>query len=372
MASAIARDLAERGPFSSITLADLNADRVRDRAAALPRGKGAPLELDVRNRAELSKALGEHEVVVNSTWYRLNTEVMSAAIKEGTPYVDLGGLYHVSLEQLKLDGAARDRGVMCLIGMGSTPGTMNVMATHAAAQLDSTEEAILASASKVVKEGRGFQVPYSLATMLDEASMPAVIFEDGHLKEVEPLDCAIPVDLPAPLGKVEAYATLHSELATLPGNLDKGLRRMLFVLHLPEAMVAYLRTLTDLGLTSREPVETSAGKVVPYDFLVRHLGGMKPETMELDVDLQMAELHGWKDGERATARVWCTSWPREDRGIPGGTWGTGVPPSIAAAMLAKGDITTTGVVPPELAIDPLPYFDELRKRGIEVQWDLKI
>ncbi|MBI2648221.1 MAG: hypothetical protein HYW93_01010, partial [Thaumarchaeota archaeon] len=52
--------------------------------------------------------------------------------------------------------------------------------------------------------------------------------------------------------------------------------------------------------------------------------------------------------------------------IGGGTVDTGVPPSIAAQWLAKGRITSRGVVPPESCIDPLPYFDELSRRGIRV------
>jgi hypothetical protein len=41
-------------------------------------------------------------------------------------------------------------------------------------------------------------------------------------------------------------------------------------------------------------------------------------------------------------------------------------------MIARGDVTERGVVPPETAIDPLIFFDELKQRGIaireEVTW----
>ena len=43
-----------------------------------------------------------------------------------------------------------------------------------------------------------------------------------------------------------------------------------------------------------------------------------------------------------------------------------IPLSIGAQMIARGDVTVRGVIPPELAIDPEIFFDELRIRGINV------
>jgi len=43
-----------------------------------------------------------------------------------------------------------------------------------------------------------------------------------------------------------------------------------------------------------------------------------------------------------------------------------IPLSIGAQMIARGDVKVRGVIPPELAIDPVMFFDELRIRGIEV------
>jgi hypothetical protein len=35
-------------------------------------------------------------------------------------------------------------------------------------------------------------------------------------------------------------------------------------------------------------------------------------------------------------------------------------------MMARGDVTARGVVPPETAIDPGIFFAELARRGIEI------
>jgi saccharopine dehydrogenase-like NADP-dependent oxidoreductase len=50
----------------------------------------------------------------------------------------------------------------------------------------------------------------------------------------------------------------------------------------------------------------------------------------------------------------------------------GVSASIAAQILAKGEIETKGAVPPEICIKPEPFLAELTKRDIKVQETIKI
>lgn len=45
--------------------------------------------------------------------------------------------------------------------------------------------------------------------------------------------------------------------------------------------------------------------------------------------------------------------------------------SIGVQMIARGDIDARGVVSPETAIAPAPFFAELRKRGIEIHEQLE-
>ena len=45
---------------------------------------------------------------------------------------------------------------------------------------------------------------------------------------------------------------------------------------------------------------------------------------------------------------------------------TGCPPSIVAQMLVRGEIAVRGVLPPEKAVQPGPFFAALEKRGMKV------
>jgi saccharopine dehydrogenase-like NADP-dependent oxidoreductase len=43
-----------------------------------------------------------------------------------------------------------------------------------------------------------------------------------------------------------------------------------------------------------------------------------------------------------------------------------IPLSIGAQMIARGDVEHRGVVPPETALDPEIFFNELARRKIEI------
>ena len=65
---------------------------------------------------------------------------MRAALASGTHYLDLGGLFHVTRQQLKLHAAFRRAGLLGLLGMGAAPGTTNLLARLSADELDGVRE----------------------------------------------------------------------------------------------------------------------------------------------------------------------------------------------------------------------------------------
>ena len=63
--------------------------------------------VDAREPASLRRALEGARVVVNAADYRLNLDVMRGALAASAHYVDLGGLFHVTRQQLELDAEFR-------------------------------------------------------------------------------------------------------------------------------------------------------------------------------------------------------------------------------------------------------------------------
>lgn len=366
MGQVIVHDLLQSVDVDLVSIGDVDFARAQGFARQLATARVTPLKMDARAKGALGGLLRRHDVVVNSTWYKLNLGIMAASIKAGTPYCDLGGLYHVTLKQMALDVEARDAGVTCVIGIGSTPGTMNVMAAHAAAAVDRIEKVRLRSGSAVVGPPRSdsFQSPYSIRTVLDEFTLPAVVLKNGRIRQMPALSGKERFVLPAPVNEVEGYYTLHSELATLPRNLGKGVRDLDFIVAYPPDFSRTVTLLVKMGLASKKKLLVGGVRVRPYDVLAAAVESTQGNEQELDIDVQRVEIYGWRRSKPVLLRLDSISKPNQAWRVGGGTVGTGTPASVAAQWLAHGRIRARGVVPPELCIEPLPFFKELRTRGI--------
>ena len=371
MAQSTVPDLLESPGVQRVGIAGRNAAKAKAFSKLFKDDRAVPVPLDARDPAALVRELKGWGCVINSAWYDLNVPITQAAIEAGIHYVDLGGLYHQTLRQLKLDKKAKDAGVTCVLGIGSTPGTMNVMGAYGAGKLDRIQKVLLRSSGAVVSGGEAgkFVPPYAIRTIFDEFSMEAPILRNGKIRFVPALSGLERSEFVAPVGVVEGYYTIHSELATMPQNLGKGVQEMDFIVAFPAEFRQTIASLVGLGLANRDSVQVDGATVRPYDVTSTVIDDLpKPKEPEQDVDIQRCVLVGEKDGHPMTLRYEAVTWPHKRWNLGGGVVDTGVPPSIAAQWLLKGRIKERGVVPPEVAFDPIPYFKDLggQGRGIRV------
>ena len=366
MAQSTVPDLLASPGVERVGIAGRSAARAKSFAADQRDDRATAVPIDARDSAALVRELKRWDCVIHSSWYDLNVPIMEAAIAAGIHYCDLGGLYHQTLRQLKLDARAKDAGVTCILGIGSTPGTMNVMGMHGARKLDKVEKVLLRSSGAVVAGGEPgkFVPPYAIRTIFDEFSLDAPILRKGKIEFVPALSGLERSEFMPPVGVVEGYYTIHSELATMPKTIGKGVQEMDFIVAFPPAFRETIATLVRLGLASREEIVVEGTKVRPYDATATVIDTLpKPKEPELDVDIQRCVLVGEKDGNPTTLRYEAVTWPHKKWNVGGGVVDTGVPPSIAAQWMVQGSVKEKGVIPPEIAFDPLPYFKELSARG---------
>src|SRR2546426_6839292 len=366
MSQSTVPDLLASPGVERIGIAGRSAAKAKSFAATQRDDRATAVPVDARDSAALLRELKRWDCVINSTWYDLNVRIMEAAIGAGIHYCDLGGLYHQTLRQLKLDARAKDADVTCVLGIGSTPGTMNVMGMHGASKLDKVDKVLLRSSGAVVAGGEPgkFVPPYAIRTIFDEFSLDAPILRNGKIRFVPALSGLERSEFMPPVGVVEGYYTIHSELATMPKTIGKGVQEMDFIVAFPAAFRETIATLVRLGLASREEIVVEGTKVRPYDATATVIDALpKPKEPELDVDIQRCVLVGEKDGNPTTLRYEAVTWPHKEWNVGGGVVDTGVPPSIAAQWMVQGSVKEKGVIPPEIAFDPLPYFKELSARG---------
>jgi saccharopine dehydrogenase (NAD+, L-lysine-forming) len=366
MAQSTVPDLLESPGVERVGIAGRNLEKAKAFAKSMKDDRAVPLRVDARDQGALVKELQDWGAVINSAWYDLNVPITEAAIEAGIHYIDLGGLYHQTLRQLKLDKAAKDAGVTCVLGIGSTPGTMNVMGMYGASKLDKVHKMQLRSSGAVVEGGEPgkFVPPYAIRTIFDEFSMDAPILRNGKIKFVPALSGLERIEFEPPVGVVEGYYTIHSELVTMPTTIGKGIQELDFIVAFPHEFTQTIATLVRLGLASREQAVVEGQKVRPYDVTSTTIDNLpKPKEPEKDLDIQRVVIHGEKDGQPVTLRYEAATWPHKKWNVGGGTVDTGVPPSIAAQWLLKGKTKERGTIPPEIAFEPLSYFKDLNAQG---------
>ena len=107
MGEACLYDLCASPAVTRILAADRTLGNARSVLSRLPqRRKVRVLRLDLASPSA-KKRLAGAEAVVNCAWYESNLQAMSLALALKAHYVDLGGLYHMTLKQLRLGPAFR-------------------------------------------------------------------------------------------------------------------------------------------------------------------------------------------------------------------------------------------------------------------------
>jgi saccharopine dehydrogenase-like NADP-dependent oxidoreductase len=356
---------------AEVVAADLSLERVKTLAKHIGKDNVTPIELDASDPSALKKAAKGVDVIHSSAWYELNMKVMPVAIDLGVHYSDLGGFFDYTLKQLQYDKKAKDAGVTCVLGMGSSPGITNVCGAAGASRLDSVKDInIYCSWGTKIKSDSAAFPSYSIRTVLDEITQDPGIVENGVKKKVPALSGGTEVVMPEPSGKVIAYYIKHSEPATMADFIGRGTKNVSFRIGFPENDFTTFKTLAQLGFGDTEKITTSGFTASPKEFItamyLRSVESSRTTTQTMDeFDYFRIDVIGKKDGGDATATYYVKTWNDTEKGIPSAR-DTSVPPSIVANWLTKGKIGKRGTLPPEACIDPFPFFKELGRRKIMV------
>jgi saccharopine dehydrogenase-like NADP-dependent oxidoreductase len=209
-----------------------------------------------------------------------------------------------------------------------------------------------------------------LDTVLDEFSPGSRRFywQAGDFIEVTAFSGAKRVCFQAPVGEVEVYYVPHSETHTLPRFLGRGVRLVDVRGTWRTEIMQALRVFADYKLTGAQTVALGEQAINSKAFLRQHIlqhaaevGGAGEWAFLLHV-----EVVGERDGAARRFEYTSSHPPRAAWGTTATARVTGIPASIGAQKLARGEAPRTGVVAPEACFEPNAFFRELAQRGILV------
>ena len=340
--------------------------------------KARAVFVDARDVESVKQAIAGCDAMVNATQHFWNITVMHAAAASGVHYTDMGGLFHVTKQQVELDAEFKKAGVTAVIAMGGAPGVTNILARYGAERLDTVEEAqALCGNVDDTDWSRyaGWVVPYSLETLCDEFSVTAPEFIDGGwVTDFTGGEGAAEIDFGEPAGSLEAHYTIHSEPFTFwHAWKDRGLKQATFKLSLSAEFTGQMRFLNRIGMTRGDEVEVGGCRVRPRDVLLKVVSQIpKPVDVVLDdVDYLVGIVRGVKDGRRLEWRTRAVVPAHKEYGAGGGDVDTGIPPAIVAKMMAAGEIAGPGVFVPEQIVPCERFFEEFSRWGATVDVQMR-
>lgn len=357
MGQGVARDLIKQERIEKVVLGDINTDPARVQEKLRASAKASLVRIDVNDHAGMVGAIREVDIVVNCAgpFYKTAVAVARAAVEARVNYIDICDDYEAAqiLFASDIDKAAKEAGITVLTGMGSDPGTNNVLVKWYAERLDRVDEIYLYWVVSIA-ELAGAAWDHSLHMVLGK--IPQYI--DGRLVEVEGGGGEEVERFLEPLGECLISYVGHPQPITIPRYIEGVKTVVIKGALIPLWVDRLIKEQKAMGLLGNEPVEVRGAKVVPYDLALK-LWESIPEDRDNGPEASGLKVivKGVRDGKQVTYTADIVG-----RMAPG----TGLPASIAALMMDAGEVTVKGVVAPEGCINPDRFLAELLKRGARI------
>jgi len=363
MGQGVARDLIKQQQVTNVILGDLYPDPERLAPKLRDSEKVNLIKMDVNDHDGMVNTFKEIDVVINCAgpFYKTAVPVAKAAVGAKVNYIDICDDYEGTeiLFSSEIDKMARDAGITVLTGMGSDPGTNNVLVKWYADRLDSVDDIYL---YWVVAIAELAEAAWDHSLHMTLGKVPQYL--NGELVHVEGGTDVVAEEFLEPLGTCHVRYVGHPQPLTIPKYI-KGVKNVVIKGALiPQWVDELIKQQKDTGLLGTEPIDIKGTRVTPYDLALK-LWGTIPEGR--DNGPQASGLKVIVKGERGGKKVTYTA-DMVGRMAPG----TGLPASIAALMMDAGDVTEKGVVAPEGCIDPGKFLAAFLKRGARIHQTEKV
>lgn len=368
-------DLVEHSDFERITIGDFNEEEGRKVVAWLNDPRVDFVTVNVRDHEDTVAKLRGYDIVMDGTTITLNGLSTRAIAEAGCHGVNLNGFG----EEDASDEMFKRHGRTCLPGFGMTPGLTQMMAMHAANQLDVVDE---------VRVSHGSYRPIAFSKSIAETtsyeydpSLPGrVVYENGEFVQVPPFARPREITLPEPYGKATQYIIPHAETKTLAKALASKNVRLIEVRGTwPAKNMALVKALYDYGVLRNDTIEVNGAQIGIMDCISAYLYQSKEgkETELYGYSLHI-EVTGTKNGKRMKHTLTHTH-PASDGSVEGWeglrayTRNVGIPLAVAAELIAKGHVGQSGIVSPEEAFpEPQVIFEALAKRELIVHEETEV
>ena len=373
MGIVLANDLIESNAQNEVTLIDISSDHLEQASEIIQSDRFSPLQTDVEDEGQRKTIFKGKDVALCALLHKHSLLMLKAAVQQEVHFVDLVGEHPV--ERLNYDEDTKKKGLCLISGMGVSPGITNICVGRGAHLLDTVDRVMIYVGGNPVhpKPPLNYRIVYAVDSVLDFYERKVPVFRDGKIQELEPLSGIESISFPAPFSEMECFYTdgLNSLLYTMKGKIKDELAEKT-IRHNGHA--EQIKILKECGLFSREPIQLGGQQVIPRKVLEAVLDSALRLGEEEDATLLRIIVEGQKSGRPETHIFEMLDQYDSKKGYTSMAKTTSFPASIAAQMIASGQISQTGsLFPEDIFHDKLyqPLVDELEKRGVVVTHEVK-
>lgn len=327
-----------------------------------PKADFALIDLRRMDRVKRVVKKSGASVVVNCAIDDFGLVVTKMALDFGMHYLDLGTEEPMYLEQMKLSSAFKEKNLVGVVGIGSTPGVTNIMLRYAKDKFDTIETVHVGFAwdSNMPK----FIVPFSIDAIEWEFTQKAKVLEDGVFTEKSINECSVDYYYKT-IGKQRTIYAIHMEPLTFYEFLkDKGVKNIYRMASYPPHSYIGIKTLIELGFLSRENIDFHDFSARPLDVTSEILRRIPVPEGYTEKENLFLKIFGAKDGKPLNIEMDCTAGTLPEWEDATCNIDTGFPAAILARMIFKNEISERGVFSPEFLVPPEPFFAELGRKKI--------
>lgn len=391
--STVAQRLDEEPEVSEIICADYDKKAVKDLTDKLNKATG--LQVDANDVDSIITAANGVDLIVNALPIAFAPKVMDAALVVKANYQDfaatdvLDPYWPKSVQIMYEDYGKKFNkiGKLAIIGTGSAPGMMCVVAKSAMRELDTCSD-ILMMVYEGVEAQRFLPFWWSPFTALSDMIDPTFALKNGELVETEPHSLPVYRQFKGCEKEVKLVEHAHDETVYMGLNKDthfKGAKNINF--KYGGVGIEFSTPLYRAGLLSREEENVKGRNVIPFDVIVSHLPPapkyydeikeILDEGLVKDEGAFVLEATGTKDGKNVLVETYVNApgcvESFERSGITGEMYLTGQCGFLFTKMFVNDNYTQTGLISSDmLTYDEVDqYLDYAKPLDITTETEIR-
>jgi lysine 6-dehydrogenase len=366
--TAAAYDLALHGDADEVRLLDIDIRRAGIAAARVNKLAGREVAkagiVNATDKTSAAQVLEGMHACLSCVPYFLNVSLAKAAIEAGVHFNDLGGNTQIVQEELALHPQAVQAGVSIVPDCGVAPGMANTLAVYGMSKLDTAEHVYMRCGGLPQNRALplGYKQLFTLEGLTNEYSGTAVVLREGKVEEVPTFAELETLELPEPLGLVEAF-TSSGGTSTCPYTFAGKLKTYDYKTIRYPGHYEALKLFKDLGFLDQEPIDVHGMHVKPRDVFhaVMHEAWNHPS--EPDLLVLRVDVIGKRNGKKVRHRSLILDFQDAKTGFSAMERTTAFSAAIVTSLQARGR-TPKGAVSLESAVDAEEFVRELGRRDI--------